>query len=249
MAKWLQAVLAEEGNGSLCEARTRREMQAIHMSIPATWDRTGNPYAARFYGWGLGWSIVDYRGRKACYHAGSSGTMLAIVPEEKLGLIVLANQEWSSLGGMLMYDIFDAYMADEEHAWDRTQWSFWKRSDPHPDRQRKNDLAKAKAKRKADIANTIERTSLVGSYSCPLYGDLVIRVDGDQLTLQFGVNDRAIATHWQQDTYYVRRPVSDDASVDWLVTFHASNDSSSPYLTIKRLGWDEPLPRFVREKD
>jgi CubicO group peptidase (beta-lactamase class C family) len=100
-------------------------MQSLQMSIPVTGSRGKNDYAARFYGSGLGWTVLDYRGRKFCDHAGSAGTMIAIMPEERIGVVVLTNVGWSNLSGMLMYDVFDAYLLGPDKAWDRSKWDFW----------------------------------------------------------------------------------------------------------------------------
>jgi len=115
MAKWLLASLASlDHERALLKPETRRLMQSIHMSVPAAWDRTGNPYAARFYGWGFGWRVLDYRGRKLCYHGGSSGAMFAVMPEERLGVVILTNLHWTTLSGMLMYDLLDAWLVGPE---------------------------------------------------------------------------------------------------------------------------------------
>ena len=249
MAKWLLAALApDDTDNALLKQSTRREMQSIHMSVPVTWDRSGNPYAARFYGWGLGWTVLDYQGRKLCYHGGSSGTMFAVMPEENIGVAILTNQDWTNLAGMLMYDVLDAYLSGPEKAWDRYKWEFWKKADPHPDAGRKRDLEKAESERKADIPAAHVLSSYAGRYQCDLYGDLLISHDRGELTLRYGKNDPAPVTHWEGETFYVRKPVGDDASVDWLVTFEATGEQTTS-LSIQRLGWHEPMPRFVRVDD
>jgi CubicO group peptidase (beta-lactamase class C family) len=249
MAKWLIAALATGGaDDQLLESATRREMQSIQMSIPAIWDRTGNPYAARFYGWGLGWTVLDYRGRKVCYHAGSAGTMLAVIPEENIGVVILTNQEWTNLAGMLMYDVFDAYLIGPDKAWERGKWDFWKKADPHPDLGRRRDLKKAEAKRNSEIPANLPLPRYAGRYECDLYGDMVVSYNGGKLLLRYGANQAAAATHWEADTFYIRRPVHEDASVDWLVSF-AVDGQRATALSIERLGWHEALPRFVRSDD
>ena len=249
MANWLLAALADDDTrSSLLKQSTRREMQSMQMSIPVTWGRTGNPYAARFYGWGLGWTVLDYQGRKLCYHAGSSGTMLAIMPEENIGVVILTNQEWTSLAGMLMYDVLDAYLSGPNKAWDRDKWAFWKESDTHPDVGRQRALKQAESKRKADTPAALPLSSYAGRYQCDLYGDLIVIHDSGKLTLRYGKNKPASVTHWEGDTFYIRRPVDDDANVDWLVSFEADGERTTS-LSIERLGWHEVLPRFVRVDD
>lgn len=244
LAKWLQACLADD-NTALLKLKTRQEMQSLQMSIPVTWDRGNNIYAARFYGAGLGWTILDYRGRKICDHAGSAGTMIAIMPEEQIGVAVLTNQGWSNLAGMLMYDIFDAYMLGPNKAWDRSKWEFWKKADPHQDVGRLRDLKKAESKRKKDTEPTLPLTNFAGRCECDLYGDLVVSHEDGKLLFTFGANKPAAATHWEHNSFYVRRPVADDPSVDWIVSFQL-RDGKPHALSIRRIGWHEPLPTFYR---
>lgn len=44
--------------------------------------------------------------------------MIAIMPEEQIGVAVLTNQGSSPLAGMLMYDVFDAYLLGSNSAWE-----------------------------------------------------------------------------------------------------------------------------------
>ncbi|MCA8997375.1 MAG: beta-lactamase family protein, partial [Planctomycetaceae bacterium] len=100
MARWMLAALApDEAERHLLKFETRRLMQTIHMSIPVTWNQEGNPYAARFYGTGLGWEVMDYRGKKLCFHGGSTGTVCAIMPQENIGVTILTTREWSQFPG------------------------------------------------------------------------------------------------------------------------------------------------------
>jgi hypothetical protein len=248
MATWLLACLGEEqGGNQLLKPTTLREMQSLQMSIPVTWNRGENVYAARFYGSGLGWTVLDYRGRKFCDHAGSAGTMMAIMPEERVGVVVLTNVGWSNLSGMLMYDVFDAYLLGPDKAWDRSKWEFWSKADPHPNEGRLRDLKEAESKRKKGTQPTLPLTEFAGCYENDLYGDLVVSHKNGRLLITFGTNGPAKSTHWEDDTFYVRRPVASDADADWLVTFKV-RDGKTHALSIRRLGWHEPMPAFKRSK-
>ena len=246
MAKWLLAALGGEGGSeTLLKQSTRREMQSIQMSVPVTWDRTDNPYAARFYGWGLGWTVLDYRGRKLCYHAGSTGTMFAVVPEENLGVAVLTAMDWSNLPGMLMYDVIDAFLDGPKQAWDRTNWEFWRMADPHPDLERQKNLREAEAKRVSDTKPSVPLNTFAGRYECDLYGDLVVTHADGQLMFTFGRNGPSPLEHWDHDSFYIRSPILDVPTDDWLIDFEVKNGAAAS-LAIERIGWHEAMPRFHR---
>ena len=246
MSKWLLAALSvSEEEPSVLKPATRREMQALHMSIPVTWDRSGNPYAATFYGWGLGWTVLDHRGRKLCYHAGSTGTMCAVVPEERLGVVILTGMDWSSFPGMLMYDVIDAYLAGPKHAWDRGKWEFWEKAEKHPDIVRRRELHAAQQNRKRGTKPTISLKRFAGSYGCDLYGSLEVTHEADKLLFTFGKNGPTASSHWDDNAFYIRRPIVDVPTEDWIVRFQV--EAGKPVsLTIDRIGWHESMPVFRR---
>ncbi|MCA9123908.1 MAG: serine hydrolase [Planctomycetaceae bacterium] len=246
MAKWMLAAMApDETNHRLLEFQTRRMMQTIHMSIPVTWNQEGNPYAARFYGTGLGWEVMDYRGRKLCFHGGSTGTVCAIMPEENMGVTILTTREWSQFPGMLMYDVLDALIDGPNAKWDREHWPFWKKVDTNPDGTREKKLAEAREELDAEQPPEIPTARFAGTYRCDLYGDLRISLSDDQLMLTFGANPPQPLAHWNRNTFYVRHPVRSFPHDDWFMEFQVVNDSSAS-VRIRRLSSSEPIPPFQR---
>ena len=91
----------------LLRAETIAGMQELHGVAPLP--PIPDPqltYPKFLFGAGLGWHIRDYRRHSWCEHAGSTGTLIGLVPEEKLGVVVLTN-----LGGgiqtVMMHDAID----------------------------------------------------------------------------------------------------------------------------------------------
>jgi CubicO group peptidase (beta-lactamase class C family) len=120
-------------------------MHALQLSVPVRSRPKGNIYAARFYGSGLGSFVQDYRGRKIVLHGGSWGAMVAMMPEERLGVVVLSNLDLESLPGLLMYDVFDAYVVGPEAAWNRDKrQATWLDNEPPGHAYRPRDEAKAR---------------------------------------------------------------------------------------------------------
>jgi CubicO group peptidase (beta-lactamase class C family) len=116
LAQWLRLHLADGtfSGRELLKAETVREMHALQFSEPARYRTNDNVYAAQFYGAGLGWFVQDYRGHKIVLHSGAWGAMMGMIPEEKIGVVVLSNLDLESLPAMLMYDVFDAYLVGPE---------------------------------------------------------------------------------------------------------------------------------------
>jgi CubicO group peptidase (beta-lactamase class C family) len=70
-------------------------------------------YPSHFEGYGLGLFMADYAGRQIYWHTGGAGGMVSnicFVPEEKLGIAVLTNNDNQEFYEDLRYQILDAYL-------------------------------------------------------------------------------------------------------------------------------------------
>jgi CubicO group peptidase (beta-lactamase class C family) len=66
-----------------------------------------------FRGYGLGVFSADYNGRQIFWHTGGAGGMLSnvcFVPEERLGIAILTNNDNQSFFEALRYQVLDAYL-------------------------------------------------------------------------------------------------------------------------------------------
>jgi len=80
--------------------------------------RAGAP--SRMFAYALGWTVFDYRSRKAVWHGGNidgMSALVAMIPEEQLGLVVLTNLNGSVLREVVMLRIFDEYLGAPPHDW------------------------------------------------------------------------------------------------------------------------------------
>ena len=96
------------------------EMQAPQIVIPLEGTTAKYYPEAHFHAYGLGWFLSDYRGHKVVEHGGSIDGMRALVallPEKKLGVVVLSNSWGNRLPPALMYRIFDAYLGSPARDW------------------------------------------------------------------------------------------------------------------------------------
>ncbi len=105
MAKWLEFVLNKgEINGKrLVSAGGFEEWTKPQMKI------AGN------VSYGLGWFVQDWKGKKVLQHGGNIdgfNSMVALLPEENLGFVMLTNVSASSLGGELLSIVWEG-MLDE----------------------------------------------------------------------------------------------------------------------------------------
>jgi len=250
MARWVKFQLAEgtlDGK-QLLKPETIREMQSLQFSIPISSRPKGNVYAAHFLGSGLGWFTQDYRGRKVVLHTGAWGAVTAMMPDEKLGVVVLSNLDLESVAGLLMYDVFDAYLVGPDTAWDTTKWeNTWLKNEPPGSAYRPRDEAKSRLE-KTRVPGTKPQLPLVdyaGTYNSKLYGSLAVEQKAGRLWVTFGEHQTE-ASHWQNDSFYVRSP--NRLTFDWLLSFERDAKGKVTGVTVKYVGWDkdEADQPFVR---
>ncbi|MFB6499438.1 serine hydrolase [Bacillus haynesii] len=70
--------------------------------------------------YGLGWFVEPYRGRHMIHHGGNIdgfSSLVAFMPYEKIGLVILTNMNGSFLPNVLAYNIFDRLLGLEEIDW------------------------------------------------------------------------------------------------------------------------------------
>ena len=73
-----------------------------------------------FNAYGLGWMLRDYRGRKMVGHTGVLAgyvSRVAMIPDLKLGIIVLTNQEAEEAHTAIAYTVLDHYLGAPETDW------------------------------------------------------------------------------------------------------------------------------------
>jgi CubicO group peptidase (beta-lactamase class C family) len=241
LAHWLEFQLAEGASGDrqLLKPEIFREMHALQFSIPIQARPNDNVYAARFLGSGLGWQVQDYRGRKIVLHGGAWGAMVAMMPEEKLGVVVLSNLDLEYLAALLMYDVFDAYLVGPEAAWNRDKWeATWLRHEPPGNAYRPRDEAQARLEktRTAGASPSLPLEEYAGVFDSKLYGRLAVTHDDGRLSVTFREFTTEMA-HWEKDAFYVRAPTR--LTFDWLLTFSVAKKGQPAQVTIQHVGWDE----------
>jgi hypothetical protein len=122
LCKW---VMMQMNNGrygdSLKQSIFSREVSEA-MWTPQTMIpvRTVAPYHTHFYGYGLGWFLSDVCGYKQVSHTGGLGgmvTQVTLLPEKKVGIIVLTNQQSGEAFYTITNTIKDGYLGVARKDW------------------------------------------------------------------------------------------------------------------------------------
>ncbi|GMV04716.1 MAG: hypothetical protein AMXMBFR53_09960 [Gemmatimonadota bacterium] len=206
MAQWMKAQLnGGELNGArlFSEAR-QREMWSVLNPLAVSPGYQERYPSTHFRGYGMGWSLNDYRGRKVMSHGGGYDGMysqLALVPEEGLGVVVLTNG-MTGVAPALVYRVLDAYLGGEPRDWAGEALAGWRES-------RVAFEARQDAFEKGKVAGTRPSLALeryAGTYGGDLYGDATVTLEDGHLVLRLLPNPDLVADleHLHYDTFLLR---------------------------------------------
>src|SRR5439155_46409 len=122
MIKWVRFQLAQGSVSGkpLLSASALGETHTAQMVIPVGPDaRQLNPYT-HLNAYGMGWFLGDYRGRELDQHGGNidgMSAMVAVMPEEKLGLVILTNANGSPVPTIVMNRVIDHLLNEPARDW------------------------------------------------------------------------------------------------------------------------------------
>jgi hypothetical protein len=184
-----------------------------------------------FSGYGMGWGLRDYKGRKLVSHSGGvSGfvTRVMLVPEENLGVVILTNAEEDQAFESVLFHMLDGYLGGPTQDYISTFKTL-------EDKQRKEadeTMRKASQARATDSKPSLPLEKYVGDYSDPWYGKVTIGPENGGLILNFERASKGLADlqHWQYDTFkaHWRNRTVEDA----FVTFTLKPDGSIDHFTM-----------------
>ncbi len=206
MARWITAQLAGGtlDGARLFSAERQREMWTVQNPMAVTAAYQSRYPSTHFRGYGLGWSLNDYLGRKVVSHGGGYDGMysqVALVPEEGLGIVVLTNA-MTDIAGALVYRVLDAYLGGRPKDWAGEALPRWRES-------REAFEARQEAFEKNRVSGTRPSLALeryVGTYGGDLYGDATVTLEDGALVLRLLPNPDLVADleHLHYDTFLIR---------------------------------------------
>lgn len=207
MGLWLRAQLAggtADGGVRLFSEEAQREMWAVHNPQAVSVGYQQTYPSTHFRGYGLGWALRDYLGRKVVGHGGGYDGMysqVVLVPEEELGVVVLTNA-MTGIAGALTNRVLDAYLGGEPRDWSARGLESWRES-----RERFH------ARQDRILEERVEGTEpslgpdgYAGRYGGPMYGEATVSVEDGGLVLRLLPNPDLVADleHLHHDTFVVR---------------------------------------------
>jgi CubicO group peptidase (beta-lactamase class C family) len=157
-----------------------------------------------FNGYGLGWFLNDYQGRKVVSHGGGLDGMIsqtAMMPEENLGLVVLTNSE-SPVNVIMQNKIFDTMLGVTKRDWSNdylTRTKAGKNAEAIENRKIEDSRLK-------DTKPTLANADYAGTYTSLMYGDVKISEENGKLVLRLvpAPNFVADLEHWENDKFLIK---------------------------------------------
>jgi CubicO group peptidase (beta-lactamase class C family) len=180
MAQWLRFQLNDgvvDGK-RLVSTAALRETHTPQMLIGAG----GGPGASEqtlFNTYGMGWIVQDYRHELVWQHGGNTPGMTAAVgmlPQKKLGVVVLTNMDHTPLADALMKYIFDRHLGAPMR-------DYAGEASTRANAQRRPDTATAHA----PVPPPLPLTAYVGTYVDSLYGEATVAIENGKLAFTRGL--------------------------------------------------------------
>jgi CubicO group peptidase (beta-lactamase class C family) len=206
VANWLRLQLGRgkfEGKQIFSE-RQSWQMWQPNVAIPISENASRFNPTRHFYGYGLGWFLQDYHGRKVVSHGGGLDGMIsqtAMMPEENLGFVVLTNSE-TPVNVIMQNKIFDVFVNVPKRDWsaeylERTNQG--KKASDEEDR-------KIVAARAQNTKPSLALPGYAGNYAAEVYGDATVTEENGKLVLRFKQSPNFVADleHWNYDTFQIK---------------------------------------------
>jgi hypothetical protein len=178
----------------------------------------------QFYALGLG--ARDYRGKRMLTHTGGLPgylSQVAFIPELKLGVVVLTNQESGEAFNAITYHVLDHYMGAPAWDWLAGLTAVKERGD----RQLADFEANQASARDTNSRPSLAPDAYAGTYRDAWYGDVALAREGDRLVVRFSRSPDLVGDleHWQYDTFLVKWRKR-ELRADAFITFSLKPDGS-----------------------
>ena len=231
MANWMMLHLGEPGvyNGEqLVEKKTieftHQPQQSFTLSDPLTEPLTG---------YGMGWGLQYYEGKRVSRHSGATDGMtsfLMLMPEEDLGVIVASNLFGNFRPAVINY-VLDAMLGiDREKDWHDHYYDQYLA-------EKENAMERRRAieeRRQENTSMSLSPEAYTGHYHHKIYDNAEIRLNEEGgLIMQLWDNPDMIADleHWHYDTF--RAHWRNPSMREKFITFDLDNRGDIKHLNVK----------------
>jgi CubicO group peptidase (beta-lactamase class C family) len=245
MAKWLLVQLAEgrlADGTALITPGTARQLSTLVTPIPfGEGPAELKDLRPNFNGYGLGLGLRDYRGHKLLTHTGGLPgyvSRVAMIPDARLGIAVLTNQESGAAFEAIAAHIMDVYLGAQTSDWIAAYEAIEKRGSA----ANASSTQASAASRAPGSKPSLPLDRYTGTYRDAWYGDMTIASSArgpEGLTIKFNHTPLLTGTleHWQHDTF-VARWTDRELRADAFVTFALDPDGNIETVKMRAVSPD-----------
>jgi CubicO group peptidase (beta-lactamase class C family) len=208
MARWMIVQLdsGRVDGGRLFSPATTRELWREVTPIPIDAAPPGLSHLRpNMLGYALGLTVRDYRGKYLLTHTGGLPgyvSRVAMIPELRLGVAVLTNQESGAAFNSIAYWVLDHYLGVKPPDYPAVYAEVVSRN-----RERNRAIEREAAATRDSLSGpSLALVRYAGTYRDPWYGDVVIAQEGGGLAIRFAQTPALVGdlVHWQHDTFLAR---------------------------------------------
>jgi CubicO group peptidase (beta-lactamase class C family)/beta-lactamase class A len=256
MANWLITQLDSgrtPSNTKIFQPETTKELWKIVRPMPITpLPDYLKPAQQSFWGYALGFRAYNYGKYKVVGHGGALRgfvSQIAMVPELKLGVVVLTNQQSTGAYWSIINHVLDHYMQNKPFNW----MGGYKR-------QLDSTLANAAARKKNALIkkDSLDKPSLpfekyTGTYTENLLGNITISKDSQRLVMRFENSPHYVADleYFQYNNFIARfRGNNEQAFISFAINPNGTIDHAKIKATDEDsdLDFDEMILKPVSDK-
>ncbi|MCE9563830.1 MAG: serine hydrolase [Planctomycetes bacterium] len=163
----------------------------------------------------MGWLVYDHRGKKVISHGGMIDgfrVQITMLPNENLGIAVLANLQETRMNAALTNSLIDLYCGLPAKDWN----AYFRKIVEQEAADRKATLEARNAARDPNAKPTLPLTGYAGEYTHPAYGSLKVAIVNGRLVLTWG-GFECVLEHFEADTFRITEGFFADRLVPFTV--------------------------------
>jgi len=236
MSRWLMLQLNRgkflDRDARLFSEQRSREMWSAETILP-TREREGAlaKLAPKFAAYGLGWGLRDYQGRKLVGHTGGVAGFVSrvmLVPEEKLGVVILTNAEEDAAFDAILFHVLDSYFGSGDTDWIGVLHD----AEESSQTEAEEEVKKRAAGRVSNSKPSLALEKYAGKYEDAWYGPANLQMENGKLVFSLQHTPTAVGEleHWQYDTF--KTHWRDRTVEDAFVTFSLNANGGIDHFTM-----------------
>jgi CubicO group peptidase (beta-lactamase class C family) len=230
MAKWMIVQLDSgrvAGGGRLFSTGTTTQLWRDVTPTPIGDPPDGLPHLRpHMAGYALGLNVRDYRGRTLLQHTGGLPgyvSKVAMIPELRLGVAVLTNQESGQAFESIAYQVLDHYLGAKAPDYP----AIYERQVQQGRTELQALDRRASATRDSTSGPSLPLGRYAGTFRDAWYGDVTMALEGEGLVIRFSRSPSLVGDliHWQHDSFLARwrdRELRADAYATFALNYDGS---------------------------